>query len=50
MRNNKAYIKILGVIMAVIGAVIIVHTVPVFAWYVILVGLILTLGFMILFK
>ena len=49
LRNNRTYIKILGIIMAIIGAVIIVHTVPVFAWYLILLGLVLALGFVKLF-
>ncbi|MBR0596528.1 hypothetical protein KCX82_01445 [Clostridiales bacterium BAD-6] len=49
MRRNKVLLKLLGVIMAIIGAVIIVHTVPVFVWYCLLVVLVLSIAAIIFF-
>lgn len=48
MREKKLAIKLTGVIMAIAGAVIVIHTVPVFVWYIILVLLILTFAFFML--
>ena len=48
MREKKLVIKLTGVIMAIGGAVIVIHTVPVFVWYIILVLLILVFAFFML--
>jgi hypothetical protein len=48
MREKKLVIKLIGVIMAIGGAVIVIHTVPVFVWYIILVLLILVFAFFML--
>ena len=48
MREKKLVIKLTGVIMAIAGAVIVIHTVPVFVWYIILAILILAFAFFML--
>jgi len=48
LRKKNPGIKLIGVIMAIAGAVIIIHTVPVFAWYIVLVLLVLIFVFMML--
>lgn len=50
MMNQRIIIKLLGIIMAITGAVIIIHTVPVFIWYFILLGLVLILGVLFFFQ
>ncbi|HYH03114.1 MAG TPA: hypothetical protein VEC37_08445 [Bacillota bacterium] len=48
MRNNKLVLKLIGVVMAISGAVIVIHTVPVFVWYIVLIALILIFAFLML--
>jgi len=48
LRKKNPVIKLIGVIMAIAGAVIIIHTVPVFVWYIVLVVLVLVFAFMML--
>lgn len=48
MRKNNLVLKLIGVIMAIAGAVIIIHTVPVFVWYIVLIVLVLIFAFMML--
>jgi hypothetical protein len=39
-------LKLIGVAMAISGAVIIIHTVPVFVWYIVLIILILIFAYL----
>ncbi len=48
MRTNKVAYKLTGVIMAIAGAVIVIHTVPVSIWWIVLVALVLVFGFVML--
>lgn len=48
MRENNLILRLIGVIMAIAGAVMIIHTVPVFVWYIILIVLILVFAFLML--
>jgi len=48
LRKNNLVLKLIGVIMAIAGAVIIIHTVPVFVWYIVLIVLVLIFAFMML--
>lgn len=48
MRNSKLVCKLSGVILAIAGAVIIIHTVPVFLWYVVLIALVLAVVLLML--
>lgn len=49
MTNKKVLVKFLGIVTAMAGAVIIIHTVPIFIWYYLLAGLALIIGFLLLF-
>jgi hypothetical protein len=48
MRGNKIAYKVTGIIMAMGGAAIIIHTVPVYMWLIVLIVLILAFAFMML--
>ncbi len=48
VRTNKVAYKLTGVIMAIAGAVIVIHTVPVSIWWIVLVALVLVFGFVML--
>ncbi|MEL7655556.1 MAG: hypothetical protein AAGU75_06580 [Bacillota bacterium] len=48
MRENYVIIKLIGVVMAIAGAVMIIHTVPVFVWYIVLIILVLVFAFVML--
>ena len=40
--------KLFGVIIAIAGAVIVIHTVPVFVWYIVLAILVMVFAFFML--
>ncbi|HML38120.1 MAG TPA: hypothetical protein PKA19_11970 [Bacillota bacterium] len=48
MRDRKMGYKLFGVIIAIAGAVIVIHTVPVFVWYIALAVLVLIFAFLML--
>lgn len=41
MRERKLVFRLIGVALALSGSVIVIHTVPVFVWYIALIALIL---------
>ncbi|HHU17979.1 MAG: hypothetical protein ACOX4V_11595 [Anaerovoracaceae bacterium] len=41
-------LRLSGVVLAIIGAVIIIHTVPIYIWYIILVALLLAVAYLVL--
>lgn len=49
MRENNLILRLIGVAMAISGAVIVIHTVPVFVWYIVLVILILIFAYLMLY-
>jgi len=48
MREKRLIIKLTGVIIAIAGAVIVIHTVPVFVWYLVLIALVLVFAYLML--
>lgn len=48
MRENNLILRLIGVAMAISGAVIVIHAVPVFVWYIILIILILIFAYLML--
>lgn len=48
VRNKKMGYKLFGVIIAIAGAVIVIHTVPVFVWYIVLAILVMVFAFFML--
>ena len=48
VRDRKMGYKLFGVIIAIAGAVIVIHTVPVFVWYIALAVLVLIFAFLML--
>ena len=48
LRKKRMALRVSGVAMAIIGAVLIIHTVPVFIWYIILFVLILAVEYFML--
>lgn len=48
MRINKIVCKVTGVILAIAGTVIMIHTVPVFIWWIVLTALVLVFVFLLL--
>lgn len=48
LREDKLVLKLIGVIMAIAGAVLVIHTVPVFVWYIVLIALILVFALFML--
>jgi len=47
MRGNKIAYKVTGIIMAMVGAAIVIHTVPVYLWLIVLLVLVLAFVFML---
>lgn len=48
MREKRLVFKLTGVIIAITGAVIVIHAVPVFVWYLVLVALVLVFAYFML--
>lgn len=48
LRKRKLVLRLIGIGMAMSGTVIIIHTVPVFVWYIVLAVLVLIFDFILL--
>ncbi len=48
MRDNRVMFKLIGVVLAIIGAVIVIHIVPVVVWYAVLILLVLVFAYILL--